>query len=536
VRSRTVSILLLAILGVLVVVAVNSAGQTPPPASGTWEIWDDTSFADTSVYAPDSIIVHFGGTLTLVNVDLTIDGGAPEIKVNIGGRLNMDGGSLTYQSTFPPRMTLVSNCSLKGVDIDPVYGILINEFGVEVSNCTFGGVNPYYGIFITPRLGGPALDPVVIADNAFNNLQRNPISASIGSFPGSTVALIVVGNVVNGVPNSDAINITLTSPSARVTVSHNTVSSGGWDGIHLGLTCDDLYLRLNGNTVTDMNGHGVALYLDAKTMDFPGIVDLSVDTVGLDGLNIKATGEPIDGLVIVNHTNVDAGRTAVSLQWAYTVTLTDSHIDTAATDFLVAHGTLDIYQSVVQRGSATVTHDDSWITSWKWLEMRCQWQNGIPVPDQRVEVLGPVDRSVLSGNTDRNGWWGNETYSDWHMTATSNVIAMTLTPVLVNPKGNITANVIPTLTSSSATVTFNDTTGPTLVVTDPAGDVVQNTTAITISGSSTDDHSGVALVQFSFDPNPDWDVKIWSDATGTTKWHVTLCTREPSTRRARQGA
>ena len=86
-RSSKYSILLLAIFATLVVVALNSSGQTPPPASGPWDISDDTVYSTTSIDLPGDIHVFTGASLTLINVDITLVGtGFPQIWVDTGGR------------------------------------------------------------------------------------------------------------------------------------------------------------------------------------------------------------------------------------------------------------------------------------------------------------------------------------------------------------------------------------------------------------------------------------------------------------------
>ncbi|UCC94152.1 MAG: winged helix-turn-helix transcriptional regulator [Thermoplasmata archaeon] len=520
-RSRKLSILLLAILAALVVVAIHSAGQTPPPASGDWEIYDNTVISDTSVTIQGNVHVYGYGSLTLVNVDLTLDTSIPMVVVEQHGRLSWSGGSLDHTSTFAqPRITLTSNCSIDRVTFGKLYGVMISEFGVNVTNCTFGGGDSI-GIMFNTHVGSPTDKPIVIADNTFMNMRRSPIGGSINSATNDTVGLVLVGNTILMTQSSDAINVTVMTSSAHLVVTHNTISGTSGNGIRLNLICDDLFLRLDDNSITDAGGHGVVAYLDTETLDFPGITDLSVVRSGIDGLVLKATGNPIDDLVLINHTNRASGRNGVSLQRAYNVTITDSRIVNATTDLWVSHGTVKIFRTLHERGDAVVIYADSSITSFKWFEMWCQWQNGLPAWNQYVEVRGPVDASVLYGMTDRSGYWGNETYADWHMTSTTNDIATNLTPVLLHPMGDIVADdTVPTENGGVYTVTFTDTTGPAITVSEPSGDVVQNSTAFQIRGTARDHHSSVALVQYSFDPNPDWDTKIWSDTTGTSNWYA----------------
>ena len=516
-RSSKYSILLLTIFAALVVMALNSSGQTPPPASGPWDISDDTVYANTSIDLPSDIHVFPGASLTLINVDINLVGtGYPQIRVETGGSLLWDGGSLTLRGSGPPRITLVANCTINGVDLDTLSGITISEFGANVTNCTFGGSDSI-GVFIYPLDNSPTDRPITVTDNTFTNMRRSPISGSIDSFP-DTVGVVIANNVINGVVFSDGINLDANTPSAHIVVRDNKVSAGGQDGIDLNLSVDDLYLRLDNNRINDVDQDGIRITLNTKVLNLPGIVDLQVVTVGRVGLWIEATGKAIDGLVLFNHTNVDAGQAAIYLTRAYNVSMVMSHVDTSATDFVVAHSTLDIHQSSHERGSAQVFYEDSRISSWKWLEMTCVWQGGTPVVGERVAILGPVAKPPPAMVTGKDGHWGNQSYCDWLETESTSQVTIGLTPVLVHPAGNITAEDIPTDQDQVVTVTFHDNDLPTLNVEDPGGDVRQNSTAFTITGTCSDAHSGVALVQFSFDPNP--NQKVWSNTTGTDRWYV----------------
>ncbi len=514
-RSSKYSILLLAIFATLVVVALNSSGQTPPPASGPWDISDDTVYSTTSIDLPGDIHVFTGASLTLINVDITLVGtGFPQIWVETGGRLLWDGGSLT-QTSSPPRITLVANCTMNGVDLDTLKGITINEFGANVTNCTFGGSDSI-GITIYPHSNSPTDRPITVADNTFTNMRRSPITGTINSFP-VTIGVVIANNVIDGVVFSDGINLLANTPSAHIVVRGNKVSAGGQDGIDLNLSVDDLYLRLDNNRINDVDWDGIRIALNTQVLNLHGIVDLQVDTVGQVGLRIEATGNAIDGLVLTNHTNVDAGQAAIVLTRVYSVSMFMSHIETSGTDFVVVHSTLDIYQSFHDRGSAEVYHEDSSVSSWKWLDMTCVWQGGTPVVGERVNIVA-VTPPTLSMVTGKDGHWGNQSYRDWYETESTSLVAIILTPVLIHPAGNITADDILTDQNQVVTVTFHDTVLPTINVEDPIGDVRQNSTAFTITGTCSDAHSGGALVQFSFDPNP--DQKVWFNTTGTDRWYV----------------
>ena len=520
VRRTAVPILLLAILAALVAVALQSAGQTPPPVSGTWEIYDDTSFDNTSLDIPRSVRIYYGASLTLDNVDITFQSTTlVDFRVDSGGRLDYDGGSISYTGLVPPRFYLVANCMVNGVDFLDTYGIVIQEFGASITNCTFRD-STTYAISIAPLPGSPADRPVIIADNVFTNIGYTSISCYIGSHPGANVRVIIVGNEINGGSEFGAIIVQAYTPNANIIVKGNRIRDGAQDGIRLALTVDNLRLRLDGNTIENVGGHGVNAVLDTEDLDLRGIVELKIDTAGAVGLWFEATGEPIRDLSFTNLTVLDTGGSAITLTNCYDVNLFESTIDTASTNFVLVHSTLGIHRTAHERGSAEVHHDDSRVTSWKFLEMTCVWQSGLPVSRMKVDVLGPLEPLLLIAVTDRDGHWGRQPYCDWYETNDSYAITYQLTPVLVHSRGNITNGALPTEADQVVTVTFNDTALPVINVRYPGEDIVQNTTAFHVNGTCSDAFSGVALVQFSFDPNPDWDAKVWAGATGTKEWSV----------------
>jgi DNA-binding MarR family transcriptional regulator len=519
VRIRTLPILLLAILAALVVVAIVSAAQTPPPASGDWDIADDTVFTDTELDVPGSIIIRAFASLTLtdVNITLTRSFGLSTLTVEPGGRLTWDGGRLdriSYVQVF-----LVSGCSVNGVAFGEVHGVYLRDFGINVTNCTFGGSSSY-GLFVNPVAGDPTKGPIIVADNTFTNLKRSPITVAMSTSSNATARLVLVNNVMDGVEESDGINMTATAVSAHITVSGNRVSDTAMNGITMYLMCPQLTLRFNHNHVSNVLGDGVLIVVDSTDLEFRGILDLWVEDAGGVGLSVWAARVPIDGLLLANHTNLRAGQAAISLLSAMNVSLDMSRIVTDGTDFVVNNSTLDIRNSIYNRGSARVTGSEGRISSWKWIDLHCGWDGGIPLSDQRVDLLSPLNDPRMTAITDEDGYWGNQTYCDWCETENSSRIVENLQVVMVHPEGNLTGGNISTDQSRPLGINFIDPQLPVLTVDHPDGDVLQNTTELHINGSCRDPHSGVARVQFSFDPNPDWNSKIWTDVNGLERWSV----------------
>ncbi len=96
----TIALLAVALFMVLLLGSSASA-QTNPPGTGDWDIYDSTSISNQRVTITGSVRVNDGGSLTLSNVDLVINGatsGAERISVRGGGTLKMTGGSISAPS------------------------------------------------------------------------------------------------------------------------------------------------------------------------------------------------------------------------------------------------------------------------------------------------------------------------------------------------------------------------------------------------------------------------------------------------------
>lgn len=515
---RTLPIILLAILGALVVVAINSSGQTPPPTSGEWEIYDDTYFSNTTIDLPENIYVYYGGSLTLENVDLKfLSAGFPYLNVESGGKLDVDGGVWDYLIN-PPRYYLTSNCSINAVDFTGIYFFQIADLGVSITNCTFKDTT-VTTLRITTTASVSGSGPIVIDDNTFTNC-RNPIYATLGDLPGVDVRVEVRGNHIDGVADSDGIYLESVSEKASIIIKDNELTNVGGTAINLNLWVPDLYLRLDGNRVNRAGKDGICLQMDSQVLDFPGIVELNITNVGQYGFRMVSLVDPVPDLALASVTVTDAAEAAIGLTNVNNVTMLLCYIDVPSTDLVLEHSTVGIYQTLHERGSAQVSDEDSSVTSWRELDMTCLWRGGIPVSGQRVDVRDPVIPPLLTAFTGPDGHWGNHLYADWYLDSDGLRIIDTLTPVVVHSSGNVTADPLPADRDQVVTVTFNDTILPVIRVTHPSGDLVQNVTDLQINGTCFDAHSGVALVQYSFDPNPDWDEKVWTNARGTNRWTV----------------
>jgi len=518
VGRRTLPILLLAILGALVVVALSSSGQTPPPTSGDWEILDNTHIANTTIDLPGSIYVRLGGTLTLENVDLNFQQtGFPVFTVEEGGSLRADGGVWDYE-IYPPRYFLASNSSINAVEFTGVYFFQIADLGVSITNCSFRDTT-VSTLRISTIAAVRGTGPIVIADNTFTNC-RYPVYGMLGDLTGVDVSVVIRGNTIDGAPSSDGIYLESVTDKASIVIKDNRLVNVGLSGINLNLWVPDLHLRLDGNRVDGAGEDGIRLQMDSQVMDFPGVVELNITNVGQYGLRIVSLVDPVPELVLATMRVTNASDAAIGLTNVFNVSILYSHIDVPSTDLVLVHSTVGLFQTVHERGSAQLPYDDSSVTSWRQLDMTCVWNGGIPVKGQRVDVRYPVIPPMLTAITGDDGHWGRQLFSDWYRNSTDLLMIDTLTPTLVHPRGNVTAGPLPADRDQVVTVTFDDTMPPDIRVTHPAGDIVQNVTDLRLEGTCSDAYSGVALVQYSFDPNPDWDEKVWTSTRGTNHWTV----------------
>jgi len=172
--------LLIVAAGVLLLalLATVATAQTNPPASGNWDIYDDTTVSSRKVTITGSVLIHGNsGKLTLTNVDLVIstglDGGAG-LSVLSGAKLYMTGGSLSSAnanhwkfvvasgSTVDMQRVTVTGMWQNGATVATsiVGGMQISSNSVTVTNCTFS-VNDRVAITVlscSPTIRGCTLE------------------------------------------------------------------------------------------------------------------------------------------------------------------------------------------------------------------------------------------------------------------------------------------------------------------------------------------------------------------------------------------
>ena len=112
-NRRTTFILILSSTLLFVALAMSAVAQTPPPASGDWVISDTTVYINQNIDLTGDITVRSGGKVILTDVDIMFDlFGSALIRVDPGGTINFQGGSIDYATDspmkYPPRFLIDS--------------------------------------------------------------------------------------------------------------------------------------------------------------------------------------------------------------------------------------------------------------------------------------------------------------------------------------------------------------------------------------------------------------------------------------------
>ncbi len=527
---RTMYILILASTLVFVALAMGAAAQTPPPASGDWVISDSTSYSNTNIDIYGHITIRSGGSLTLTNVDIMIDFlTSTLITVEPGATINFQGGSIDYVTDhpmkYPPRFLIDSPSTINGTSISNTYGMTIRSWGVTVSNITF--TRPTYSLFgVNPLATSRADLPIVIADNSAPNAASTALYCTIVNFPGQNARLIIVGNDFSSVSNGDGISVIADTERGEFIVEDNTLNTIADDGIVLDLNVSDLKLRFAGNDVENVGGDGVRLLLQFDTIDFPGIDVLRSVNADQMCLRITLPNDLMENQTFTGLDLQDGGLGGLSFNGLLNASIIDSSIDCPdSRDFTIARSTVDVFRTFHQQADASVSYAISSISSIKSVEITCRWLNEMPLVNRILAYYSPDDDVYLGAFvTDDVGHAPMNTITDWYMTTSESWTRSIIKPLLNIGGGESLNSTEPIQLDQDVNkvVYFGDFEVPQVTITIPTADHIQNTTDLEVNGTASDVISGVVLVQFSLDPNPDWSLKSWTGATGTDDWTFTL--------------
>jgi DNA-binding MarR family transcriptional regulator len=499
-----------------------SEAQTPPPATGDWDISDLTVYNDISITVNGSIMVRSGGKLALTNVDLDLNGtGNKNFTVFPGGILTLEGGQV-IDGGDRYDVDVWSMSIINGTTFDGINRITVRSWGTKVTNCTVKNTGDV-GIYITPEPTSRPDYPVTIADNTVTNTFLGGIIAQIGEYVGERQRIHIIGNNVS-ITRSNAITVEVIADMAEVLVEDNIVRNSGGVGIGLDAACSDLVVYFDGNDVDTTGMNGIDIRMGASFLDFQGIDNLrSVKSQGIGVFVWNTLGWWVKPL-FSNWTVTGHNNGAITLRYVKSATLADSHLDNPiATDEIVCVETdLDIFRTTFDRSNCRVSYSTDTITSWRFLDLTFHWQSGAPVASRDIELYDDLGGYINIYPTDNNGWWDNITVWDWKLTYSRATTRPHVTPHVVGPTQDLVGPNIDMDRDRNETVTIADTIKPALDITAPTGDILQNITTLYIEGTASDEHSGMAMVQVSFDPEPDWDLKAWTDAIGNSSWSLVI--------------
>ncbi len=527
---RTMFILMLASTLAFVALAMGAAAQTPPPGSGDWVISDTTSYSNTNIDLTGDITVRSGGSLSLTNVNIKFDlFGSALIRVEPGGTINIQGGSIDYATDspmkYPPRFLFDSPSTINGTSISNTYGLSVRSWGVTVSNVTF--TRPTYSLIdLNPLATSRADLPIIIADNYANNAASTALYCTIVNFPGQNARLILVGNDFANVGNGDGISVIADTERGEFIVEDNTLNTIADDGIVLDLNVSDLKLRFDGNDVENVGGDGVRMLLEFDSIDFPGIDGLRSVNADQMCLRITLPNDFMENQTFSGLDLQDGGLGGLSFNGLLNASIIDSFIDCPTSyDFTIARSTVDVFRTYHQQGDASVSYPISSITSFRTVEITCRWLNERPVANSPISLYSPDDDMYIYAEmTDGAGHIPEYLVADWHMTTSESWTRSILKPMLDIGGGKFLNSTEPIQLDQDVNkvVYYGDFEVPQVTITTPTADHIQNTTDLLVSGTALDSISGVVLVQISLDPDPDWSLKTWTDAIGTEDWTFTL--------------
>jgi predicted transcriptional regulator len=531
-RTRPVMLFLL-VLGALALLAVAASAQTPPPASGDWVITNDfTSYTGTRLTVNGNITVGYLGYLSLQDVELVINSSVPATitveSASLGCLLQNSNVTASDQGYT---VVLFDQGYLVNTTFSGLVSIEVRDFHPIVTQCTL--LNPSgVGIYFNPYMSSK-MQPTTISYNRIIGYQDMGIEVVLASLPAGALNVLMNGNHITGsggfginafiedgssgelnltgtvVDGSTEVGIYVQSGGARVAFSDVDVSGATMAGIEV------YYSRTppGGQVIRGVRsvGNGLGVQLDgdkASLWQRPRLV----------GWNVSGNSEY--GLFMAN---------------IYCATLEDSTVVNGPTatwyDIQVVDGTLDVYRTELSTDqgrplvSAEAGYSHASIRYWSTVRLTATWQNGVPVTGMRMDIIDDTGEVAATAVTDSLGVVGPLDVWAWSAWDFKLSVRGNLTALLVWGGGRLPSRegALAFDGPVDAAVVFVDDVVPTFVGFEGTFGIWTNETTYSTSVVCVDDLSGIALVQASMDPEPDWDLKAWTDAVfDGERYHVTF--------------
>lgn len=206
-----------------------ASGQTEPPASGDWVIWDNTVKSSTTITMTGNITVKPGGFLTLDHIDLRFNSSnIAEYRFVIE-----KGGNLT-----------MSNCTV--MPVDNTYGFSLDIYGDALVR---DSVFSYGGRYLDPRAIRVNSDNVLITNNHFDHSNNTAISINPGASP-RIYNNTMIGGAIGVAINDNHVGL----PPNMPVLYNNTISDVSDNGIFIGDTTRPYIL---GNRIDNPGNRGI---------------------------------------------------------------------------------------------------------------------------------------------------------------------------------------------------------------------------------------------------------------------------------------
>jgi len=517
---RTLVLVSMLALVALAALALSASAQTPPPSSGDWVIADSTTYANQQITITGNVIVQGNGHLSLTNVNLRYTGSNPHsLQVTGNARLTVSGGSISSTGTWHT-LNLGGTTAIDGCTLTQTGGVSITTWKATFTNNTVT-MSSGSGVSASPSDSySRALD---ISDNLVTNASGVGIYIRVPDSGTNNVKVICVGNNVSG-SFSDGIRIEASTDQGRFFFQENVLyrNSGHgffatmsvrtigdlhfddtWaknntnDGVHITCTASNMWTKYVYRVTSIGNGgQGVYVWFTGQQWPNPVFRQWYIDDNSVGGLNFR-------------------GFQCATLENSYNVN------SRAQVDYTVTNANLETYATTHRKGNARVTGPHQ-VVSFRYLNLRATWQNGMPCRSKTVEFEDAAGERLWVYTSDFEGRMGNHTEWDWRVRETRSFLRHTFTPYLVGGTQRLTGSTKDFDRDFKEDLVFFDTQTPDLTVETPSTNHVQNDDNLTIKGKCLDAHSGVSVVQISFDSNPSWDQKVWQNATGTNPWHFYL--------------
>ena len=515
----------LALFALCALAAVASA-QSDPPVSGDWQVTDSTVEASKTITVTGNIIVTGGGAhLQLIDVNIKFSGsGGHTFIVTNSGRLTMTGGNIT---------ATVGSCSLQigsgGGSYSKVDRVTItNTMGVTITTwrCVFTNntVMDAFGNGITATPTDTYTRPLDISDNSIVRANGRGISITVNSGGTGTVYFACVGNNVTN-STSSGIVCTANVNGAYFFFERNIVLGAGGDGLNADFQAHALEYRIDGVFIKNVTNDGVHI---EHTSDIPltkYINDVHSEGNGGIGVFMSYHRENMD-YPIFRRWNISENKgDGVRFEFFDCATWYDGYNvnPEAQYDYTCVQTDLQIYTSTHRKAYAREDAATKFVTSYRYIHFMVTWQNGQPCKGNTITFEDPSGDSIGHWNTNENGWLPNITgVWDWSEGPTTHSIRDTLTPYMTGGTQRLAGPSITFDRDLVGRLNFTDYQTPDVKVELPAANQVQNFANVTVKGSCRDPHSGVHVVQVSFDPETNWNRKSWYEAEGLGEWKFSI--------------